>query len=519
MKARRWEIGLAIAGGLLLLLGAHWIRRVALPQRTFVIDASGCRIPMTILEANSTQGMLSGAVIVLHGLSANRRLMLYLGQEMAWSGLRVYLLDLPGHGDNTDAFSEARAARCAAVAVATLTKQGALDPRTTILVGHSMGGAIAIRMADQSPTAATIAISPAPMVLPRRIPANLLVFSAQYDLPLLKREAADLERAAGGIRDAPEDFEQSRAFVLDRVPRANHTTLLLSRYVAATSKRWILEALLPALPRATQQSMANTARFAAYTRFAIAMEGSWAGLIGLLLVFPLVATTAAAFAGTPRIESAGERPRAALVLLSGALGALAGVLILNWFLPLRFLRLFTGSYLASLLLIVGLVLAAVHWRSLRAAFDGEGRKVFFGIALGLATILAFGAWLNWQLDDAWMNAPRWWRLAAIFPVAWLFCFAEEAVLGPVGKGRKRAGRLVLFLVLRLELWLACIFALYTLSSGQILILLMVTPLALLSFLQRLGADAYRLRTGSATGAVAFSAILLGWFLAAVFPLT
>ena len=87
--------------------------------------------------------------------------MTYLGEDLAGHGLRAYLFDLPGHGDNQDAFTFPRTLQCATAAVESLIRAGKIDPRTTIFVGHSMGGAIAIRMADREPVLATIAISPA----------------------------------------------------------------------------------------------------------------------------------------------------------------------------------------------------------------------------------------------------------------------------------------------------------------------------------------------------------------------
>jgi hypothetical protein len=56
-------------------------------------------------------------------------------------------------------------------------------------------------------------------------------------------------------------------------------------------------------------------------------------------------------------------------------------------------------------------------------------------------------------------------------------------------------------------------------SGQALILLLVTALAIFSIFQRLGTDAVRQRTGSAPAAALFGAILGAWLIASVFPLT
>ena len=163
-----------------------------------------------------------------------------LGENLAReNGLRAYLVDLPGHGDNTDAFSFARAQKCAAATVETLIRSREIDPKQTVLVGHSMGAAIAISLADIEPVASTIAISPAPLVLPHRMPANLLVFSARYDISPLKQQAQALAAAAGGDRATTEDFLQLRAFHLQIVSIADHTSVLVDPRVAEQAANWI----------------------------------------------------------------------------------------------------------------------------------------------------------------------------------------------------------------------------------------------------------------------------------------
>jgi len=102
---------------------------------------------------------------------------------------------------------------------------------------------------------------------------------------------------------------------------------------------------------------------------------------------------------------------------------------------------------------------------------------------------------------------------------WIYCFAEEVVLGPVRIGKRRALRFGIFLLFRLELWIACAIAFYSLGSSQVLMVILFAFLAQFSILQRLATDALRLRTGSAMAAALFNAILASWFIAAVFPLT
>jgi pimeloyl-ACP methyl ester carboxylesterase len=503
---KRWETLLAIAGVLCVSISAAVIHYTELPHRSFLLGADDCHMPVTLLEPR--QATLNSALL-FHGLSADRRIMEGFGDYLAREiGLRVYLFDLPGHGDNTDRFSFLGADHCARVAVESLIRASEIDPKRTILVGHSMGGAIVIRVADREPVAATIALSPAPMPLPRRMPANLLVFSAQYDLPVLKRAAQTLAQAAGGERRAADDFRQERAFDLEVMSFSDHTSLLGDPRVFRLAGDWIDSAL----DDANQNPKGHNEAYR-YENFMPLM-----GLLAILLLFPFFATAAAKALGLPGNDSRAAGPLARLVLAEGAACALAGVLILTVWIPAAFVRLYTGDYLASLLLIVGILLLALNWKAARQVLQVDLRALIVAVLIGFSVILGLGAWLNWQIADLWLNLPRWLRFVVLLPIASIFCFAEEVLLGPVGKGRSRTLRFALAFALRAELWLACLFSYYALASGQVLILILVASLALLSILQRLATDALRLRTGSATAAAIFGAILAAWFMAAIFPL-
>jgi len=517
-RSKWWEIAFAVVGIICLILGTKWIRSGELPQQRMVIDAGGCRTPATILNPRITNEP-PGTVILLHGLAANRRIMMYLASEFAGHGLQVYALDFPGHGDSMDSFSFAKSADCAAAAVESLSKSGRIDTAKTVLVGHSMGAAIAIGMADRVPVAATIAISPAPMTLPKRIPSNLLVFSGQYELGVLHRAAEALFRAAGGNRDAPEDFAQKRAFDLRYVVHATHTSLITDRNVAHQSERWIMQALFPEIAPETLALNLDLAPYATADRGRHRLAGAILGLVGVLILFPFCATLVTSISSRPHAEPDGTRPSYALSLVETAVAALAGVLLLVLGVPLKFLHMYTADYLLSLLLIVGLVLLILNRTYIKEVWPPNVSSLVVAAILGFGVLLAVGGWLNWQLDDAWLNAPRWLRFAGALPIAYVFCSAEELVLGPVYSGRRRALRFGVSLLLRLEIFLACLLAYYKLMSGQVLIPLLFVFLAAFSILQRLAADGVRKRSGSATAAILFSAILAAWFVAAVFPLT
>jgi pimeloyl-ACP methyl ester carboxylesterase len=554
LLATQWKLLVAIVlpilGVVWLVQGAHYIRGGALPQHTIVIDAAGCRMPTTVFDPAGALAKPQGSAVVLHGLSANRRIMFYLAQNFAAAGLRVYVPDLPGHGDNTEAFSFARAHQCATAAVESLIRSHQIDPTNTILVGHSMGAAIAIAMADREPLAATIAISPGPLVMPKRMPSNLLVFVAQFDIPAVKREADAISAAAGMTRTEPDDFAQNRAFQLITLPHTAHTSGLYSPEVVGDSFQWI-EKTTAAHPNSEPQFGPNGRMYEmGYVprNFAGCLLGSLNGLLGLLaLAASFIAlagkisalppgsrsapstpasrapspapASPSASPSTPSSPSPSSTPSRWLALLEFAVAAFAAVFLLKLGVPLRFLHIYSGDYLVSAFLIIAVLLLALNRDAARSAWCPSARQLIPAAVVAFVLVLGFGAWLNWQLTDVWMNAARWLRFAGVLPFAFLFCFAEEVVLGPVRSGRRRALRYLVFFLCRAEIWVVFLLAYYELNSGQFLILLLAAFFALFSLLARLGTDAFRRRNASPTAAALFGAILLAWFVAAVLPLS
>ena len=509
---KRWPAVLAAIGAVLIACSAWALLRWSLPERRLLINEGSCHTPVTVLDPPGNQNPLA-SVVLFHGLAANSRLMTYLGTVFARAGWRVYLPDLPGHGKNTDRFTFARAQQCADSTVEFLERSGQINPKKTILAGHSLGGAIAIRMADRAPALATIAISPAPMIPPRRMPSNLLVVSAGFDIPALKREALALEQAAGGERTSVDDFSQDRAFHLEVTRYDTHTSLIQRARIAEECANWIHNSLYPQ----DRKAFGLTAQLHQDVRVPATL-----GLIGSLLLFPLGATFAAGICKNARpyqAESSWTHTNYVLVLAEGAACAIAAALLLELGTPLKFLHLYSGDYLASLLLIIAVLLLALNHSSVRKALSFKPRGLVACAVLGFAAILVVGGWLNWRTTTGLLNAPRWLRFAELLPVAWLFCYAEEVVLGPLGQGKRPAMRFALSMALRAELWLACALMYYMFASGQALIMLLFVFLAAFSILHRLAADALLRRDCAPPETSLFSAILAAWFIAAVFPLT
>src|SRR5207237_2211617 len=100
--------------------------------------------------------------------------------------------------------SPARAEQCGEALLRELLTRGVIDAKSTILAGHSMGGAIAERVAARVAVAGLVTVSPAPMraahgVTPEKLlftdppelPPNSLVIVGNRELESMPRDAAD----------------------------------------------------------------------------------------------------------------------------------------------------------------------------------------------------------------------------------------------------------------------------------------------------------------------------------------
>src|SRR5207245_9773282 len=96
-------------------------------------------------------------------ISATKRIMWYVAQGFANQNLRVFVPDLPGHGRTPGPFTPERAEECTEALVQELMQRRAIVPEKTILAGHSMGGALAVRVGARVPVAGVGRPSPPPM--------------------------------------------------------------------------------------------------------------------------------------------------------------------------------------------------------------------------------------------------------------------------------------------------------------------------------------------------------------------
>src|SRR2546430_3819169 len=227
----------AIAGVLLCAAGLWLALPAPYKERKYIFNAEGCRLETTIVEKPGTTAQVS--VVLFHGISANKKIMSFMARGLAEQGLRVYVPDLPGHGRTPGPFSPARAEQCGEALLRELLSRGVIDANRTILAGHSMGGAIAERLASRGPVEGLIAISPAPMRAahavteekllfhkPPELPSNSLVMAGSLELESMRGNAADLVAAQ---RDATAKYLE--------IPGASHVSILFSGEIGRASCR------------------------------------------------------------------------------------------------------------------------------------------------------------------------------------------------------------------------------------------------------------------------------------------
>jgi pimeloyl-ACP methyl ester carboxylesterase len=376
----------------------------------------------------------------------------------------------------------------------------------TILAGHSMGGAIAERVASRVPVAGLIAISPAPMRAAHGVTAEKLFFRDAPPLPphtLVMVGSLELESMRGNAADLVSSRKDGMAEFRE-IPGTSHVSILFNSSAMRAAQQWAAQVLsLPLYPALPSHRP---------------IIGTLAGFVGILLI------------GGPFLrEVGGKKSGEEIAAMSAAIGvprlfaefaagSILVVLLLRLGIPLKAIRLFQGDYLASFLLLLGALLLAMHWRAARGAITSKLRGVFAAAFAGLVLLLLATAWFELTFSEAWLTAGKWARFPFLLLTLLPYHIAEETLLGPVGRD-KRSSRLALALSLRLITWGALMGGVLVLHNGEILIGLLAVYLALFNVLQRSGMDIVREETGSAAATALFGAILLAGFCLVIFPLT
>ena len=495
----------AFAGILCLIIGGGLVyfssRRYT--EKRYIVDAASCRMQVLSIERRDLPPAAElGSVVLFHGISANNIIMEYVARAFAEQGLRIFIPDLPGHGHSPGPFLPEQAEACSASLVRGLAARGMINPSRTILAGHSMGGAIALRIAEKFRPAGVIAFSPAPMQpahgverqnllfngVPKILP-NTRIIVGRFEHPGLKANAADLV--------PPND--PSIQYVV--VPWATHVTILFSPAAIREAQAWAANILgLTGEPRLPNR---------------LNLVACFLGLCGILLLAgPLLHELVGNkpprdFSSVPTVP----RWRAALAVI---LLSLLLVHLWPYFKPLKSIHLFEGDYLASFFLLLGFAIILLHF-SIARKLAPVSPGVFAGAALaGLLLHFLITGWFELTATSAWLTLQRWVRFPLFVVTAFLFLYGLEVLAGPATSWRSRYPFWFSLVVLS---WLALAFGVLFLKSGEILLVLLSPYFASFFLLTGAGIHLVRRLTGSATAAAVFGAILFAGFCLVLFPVT
>jgi len=418
--------------------------------------------------------------LLLHGYGANRAYMRPLAEVLAAGGGDVYLMDLPGRGDHPGvastrpesgphaAMPTPRESEAALAVFHELERRGVPRERL-VLVGHSLGGGVAVDVARRTLPAATVSLAG----LERRVdpgrPRNLLLITSRLEIPALRRAADQMHRQSRGPASARREFFGA------------HSSLPYQSNVQQAVVEWAVRSLgarLETPPWLNEKLLAL----------------KLGALLFLGLAFPPLATLAGfRLAHEPFGEVVSETrlsnwspPQLAGFALLGGLASVSALSIVAWLLwpnPLAWLRLADGDSLASVMLLSTLWLlpALRHPPWVRDAREVRSNLL---AAAGLAAfgILAGGGFFTWQLFDLWPTPGRLARALALLLVFFPYALGEELLRRTFSKQRGKSP-LTAFLLWRLALLASIAYGVLLLGTGEAMILLIAVPLLFLSLVE------------------------------------
>jgi pimeloyl-ACP methyl ester carboxylesterase len=555
-RAARRALAINLIALILLLLGYGFsflqVSRyeAGIERQTFTVTGA-LPVPVIALRPSVRHG--DAIAVIVHGYSGSKELMIGFGLELARMGVPSYLPDLPGHGASpvplaarSSADEIAQLEQALAEVIAYARAHSDVPQPRIILLGHSLGTLVVGTYALSQPNdviAATILVSPILTTAPTPThPANLLVIVGQNDIPGIITTSPQLIAAGCGVAldivtpsYACGAADQGTARRLVVIPGANHITILTDAATFRAMDAWV--SATDAIPTVPVESD---------TRLLWTLLGIACAVLALfpliaLLVRLLLRSDAPAPAPTPAPAASEATPtralgRSSLWVSLGlfALGVVLSVLLLRgWSAAADALRLpllrtpltwvgvaladYSASYSLVLALIVGGLIAALRRRLPLPSFDLAWRQLALGALIFLALYATVGTLATYAWERFLLDVPRLVRGVPLFLAGVPLFLLIEGLFAADRQGHLWRGafaRLGAYLLL-------CAGLIGAIRLDPALgFLSLLVPIQILLFLAvaALAWQIDRQRRPLSLATALFAALILGWAIAAVFPL-
>jgi len=426
--------------------------------------------PQTPYFHYSPSGAIRGRVLAIHGLNSNKRLLNVLSYALAEGGLEVFTIDLPGHGESSAPFNALQARDT----VAQVLDQ--LGPETLVL-GHSLGGAILLDVTGDRHVNSMVLFSPAPVPIDKILADRVLLFEGEFDPGRIRAFVPTIQGAAQGNVEYHD------------VAWTGHTGSLLRPDVIEQVTTW-----LGGTPLSN-----NTRR----------------RLRLLLLMLIAALTLGIALLGKPAKPSrAGDRGRLAngnrTMVIYVAVTAISAV-VAAWIPFTSWLHLFATDYLLAYLFLVGLILSLTAPR-----LPFVRRTALVGLGSALYVIAVPGLLVVSEFTQMMMADGRWWRFPVIAALSFPLFWADEIWIRTM---QPRWNAETMGIVTRLLLAAAVVTAVLTIHREASFLVLLTAVLLIFWIALWVAGGIIHRRTADPLAAALFSSLVQGWVFAAVFVTT
>jgi len=491
MKSRSNRLNPAHIAGMIiafLLILISWWGLSQLDDGLTVRKFSQDGLPLIYIKPNEGENL--PGVIVAHGFGGSKQLMLGYGYAIARAGYGVMLLDFRGHGANPNPMAGQRGGLQDDLDSATraLLSQPQVAGDQIALLGHSMGSGAVMQAGIQNPDRfdAVIAISPTGADVSEKVPPNLLLMAGGWEGRFVANAQQLLEEAGG----PNQDFLGKRARQFIEIPNAEHISILFR----TESQKQALNWLNRTFERLERVDIRDTRIL-------------WYGL-------HIAGWLTLSIAARPLVRSRKEQTKKSTLALRGWLGLILAPFIATALLALlnalaeitNTLDMLVGGSLGLWFLFMGITWLIGGARYTAPKLGNVVRGIFLFTTLWLALgLMAQFTWMNWFLIPT-----RLWR----WPILALLCLPWKLAAGTAYHNASRYGKFAIWGVQSVVLVSGLILTAF-LVPGLFVVILMASLLPIILGVETLVGVQYDAPWAYGIG----SALLFGWMIAAIFPIT